>query len=125
MRGLCLSEPERGSARAKRFTNHAFVTAQGSAATRYRRAIETRSLFPAELAAREMGHLPLRTRLGCSSYMRLRRDRDTSRDVALHDLQLAPAALQALPSRSASALSVLREIAESAPGSIPDRTALR
>jgi hypothetical protein len=32
---------------------------QGSAATRYRRAIETQSIVLAELAAREMGHVPL------------------------------------------------------------------
>jgi hypothetical protein len=35
-----------------------FVTSQGSATTRYRRAIETRSVVLAELAAREMGHVP-------------------------------------------------------------------
>lgn len=38
---------------------HAFVTAQGSAATRFRRAVERKSLLNAELAAREMGHLTL------------------------------------------------------------------
>ena len=36
-----------------------FVTAQGSAATRFRRAIERKSVLNAELAAREMGHLDL------------------------------------------------------------------
>jgi hypothetical protein len=36
-----------------------FVTAQGTALTRYRRAIETQSIVLAELAAREMGHVPL------------------------------------------------------------------
>ena len=34
-----------------------FVTEQGSAATRFRRAIERKSVLNAELAAREMGHL--------------------------------------------------------------------
>jgi hypothetical protein len=38
---------------------HTFVTSQGAALTRYRRAIETQSLVLAELAAREMGHVPL------------------------------------------------------------------
>ena len=36
-----------------------FVTAQGSPRTRFRRAIERRSLLNAELAAREMGRLSL------------------------------------------------------------------
>ncbi len=35
------------------------VTAQGSALTRFRRAVERKSLFNAELAAREMGRLDL------------------------------------------------------------------
>jgi len=35
------------------------VTSQGSATTRYRRAIETQSIVLAELAAREMGRVPL------------------------------------------------------------------
>ena len=36
-----------------------FVTAQGSPATRFRRAVERKSLLNAELAAREMGQLNL------------------------------------------------------------------
>jgi hypothetical protein len=36
-----------------------FVTAQGSAATRFKRAIERRSILNAELAAREMGKVSL------------------------------------------------------------------
>jgi hypothetical protein len=36
-----------------------FVTSQGSPATRFRRAIERRSLLNAELAAREMGQVTL------------------------------------------------------------------
>ena len=35
------------------------MTGQGSALTRYRRAIETKSIVLAELAAREMGHVAL------------------------------------------------------------------
>ncbi|MBA3244730.1 MAG: hypothetical protein H0T61_06080 [Actinobacteria bacterium] len=35
------------------------MTAQGSAATRFRRAVERKSLLNAELAAREMGRLGL------------------------------------------------------------------
>jgi hypothetical protein len=36
-----------------------FVTAQGSALTRFRRGVERKSLLNAELAAREMGRLDL------------------------------------------------------------------
>jgi hypothetical protein len=36
-----------------------FVTAQGSPASRFRRAVERRSLLNAELAARELGQLNL------------------------------------------------------------------
>lgn len=43
------------------------MTAQGSPTTRYRRAIETRSVFLAELAAREMTHLPLADAVGLVS----------------------------------------------------------
>ena len=35
------------------------MTSNGAALTRYRRAIETQSIVLAELAAREMGHVPL------------------------------------------------------------------
>ncbi len=35
------------------------MTSQGSAQTRFKRAIQTRNLFLAELAAREMGEVPL------------------------------------------------------------------
>lgn len=42
---------------------HAFVTAQGTASTRFHRAIERKSVLNAELAAREMGHLDLRDAL--------------------------------------------------------------
>jgi hypothetical protein len=40
------------------------VTSQGSALTRYRRALERRHVFGAELAAREMGYVSLGDALG-------------------------------------------------------------
>ena len=40
------------------------MTAQGSALTRYRRALERRHIFGAEIAAKEMGFLSLRDALG-------------------------------------------------------------
>jgi hypothetical protein len=43
---------------------HAFVTAQGSALTRYRRALDRRHIFGAEIAAKEMGYGSLRDALG-------------------------------------------------------------
>lgn len=57
-------EPDLGLQAAQvRACEHPFVTAQGSAATRFRRAIERSSVLNAELAAREMGHLELRDAL--------------------------------------------------------------
>jgi len=41
-----------------------FVTAQGSALTRYQRALERRHVFGAEIAAKEMTFLSLRDALG-------------------------------------------------------------
>ena len=41
-----------------------FVTAQGSALTRYRRALERRHIFGAEIAAKEMAFVSLRDALG-------------------------------------------------------------
>ena len=41
-----------------------FVTAQGSALTRYRRALERRHIFGAEVAAKETAFLSLRDALG-------------------------------------------------------------
>ena len=43
---------------------HTFVPAQGSALTRYRRSLERRHIFGAEVAAKEMGFLSLRDALG-------------------------------------------------------------
>ena len=46
------------------------MTAQGSPATRFRRAIERRSLINAELAAREMGRLSLEQALAARRAVR-------------------------------------------------------
>lgn len=92
---------------------HPFVTAQGSPATRYRRAIETRSLFLAELAAREMGTLSLPDALGLvtlyAEYEPAKFERAALRwlerllverdDLTLGEVQLACAALAQLPAR--------------------------
>ena len=43
---------------------HTFLTAQGSALTRYRRALERRHIFGAEIAVKEMAYLSLRDALG-------------------------------------------------------------
>lgn len=93
---------------------HPFVAAQGSPATRYRRAVETRSLFLAELAAREMGSLSLRDairlvalyaecepakfeRTALRWLERLLAERD---NLTLGEVQLAAAALSQLPAPS-------------------------
>lgn len=92
---------------------HPFVTAQGSPATRYRRAVETGSVFLAELAAREMGSLPLRDALGLvalyaecepakferAALRWLERLLLERADLTLGEVQLAAAALSQLPSR--------------------------
>lgn len=44
---------------ASRLCEHPFVTAQGQPLTAFRRAIDSRSILLAELAAREGGRLPL------------------------------------------------------------------
>ena len=101
-----------------------FVTAQGSALTRYRRALERRHIFGAEIAAKEMAFLSLRDALGLlalyaaedapkypKAAMRwLGRLALESDDVSLDDLQLAAAALQSLPRRPDSALKVLADL---------------
>ena len=51
-------------ARVRGSCEHAFVTAQGQPLTRYRRALERKHIFGAEIAAREMGFIPLRDALG-------------------------------------------------------------
>jgi hypothetical protein len=101
-----------------------FVTAQASALTRYRRALERRHIFGAEVAARELGFMPLRDALGLLSLYASegspKYDRAATRwlarlaletdDLQLRDVQLAAAALHALPTRPESALRVLTEL---------------
>jgi hypothetical protein len=99
------------------------VTAQGHPLTRFRRAIETRSVFLAELAARECGALPLEDALGLVELYAATRDRKydaaarrwlvryaVERQPMLVDLQLVAAALEALPARGDAARCALREI---------------
>lgn len=100
------------------------MTAQGSALTRYRRALERRHIFGAEIAAREMAFLSLRDALGLlalyagqespkfdkAAVRWLGRLALESDDLSLHDLQLAAAALHALARRPDSALSVLQDL---------------
>lgn len=100
------------------------MTAQGHPLTRFRRALERKHIFGAELAAREMGFVPLADALGLLALYaeeqspkydkaairwlaRLALEAD---DLELHDLQLAAAALQALPRRTDSALSTLSDL---------------
>ena len=87
------------------------MTAQGSALTRYRRAVERRHIFGAEIAAKEMAYVSLRDALGLLALYAsedspkygkaatrwLGRLALESDDLSLDDLQLAAAALQALP----------------------------
>lgn len=100
------------------------MTAQGSALTRYHRALERRHVFGAEIAVREMsyisprdalGLLALYAALGSPKYDKaatrwLGRLALESKDVSLDDLQLAAAALQALPRRPDSSLRILTEL---------------
>ena len=91
---------------------------------RYRRALERRHVFGAELAAKEMGYVSLRDALGLLALYaaedspkydkaairwlaRLALEAD---DLQLADMRLAAAALQALPRRTDSALSVLTDL---------------
>lgn len=103
---------------------HPFVTAQGSALSRYRRALERRHIFGAEIAAKEMAYVSLRDALGLLTlyasedspkYARastrwLGRLALESDDVTLDDLQLAAAALQALSRRPDSSSRILTEL---------------
>lgn len=96
----------------------------GTTLTRYRRALERRHVFGAEIAAREMGFVPLRDALGLlalyASEGSPKYDKAATRwlarlalesdDPQLRDVQLAAAALQALPVRPKSALPVLTEL---------------
>ena len=68
----------RRDAARTRACEHPFVTAQGSAATRFRRATEIKSVLNAELAAREMGHLGLEDALSLCSCMRPRMTRGST-----------------------------------------------
>jgi hypothetical protein len=100
------------------------VAAQDSALTRYRRALERRHIFGAEIAAKEMGYLSLRDALGLlalyaaedspkyekAAIRWLGRLTLESDDLQLNDLQLAAAALQALPRRPDSSLRVLTDL---------------
>ena len=55
---------------------HRFVTAQGTPLTRFRRAVQGRSIMLAELAAREAGRLPLEDALALVAvYTRLDDDK--------------------------------------------------
>ena len=103
---------------------HVFVTAQGTALTRYRRALERRHIFGAEIAAREMGFVSLRDALGLlvlyaaenspkyekAATRWLARLALETDDPSLADIQLAAAALQALPRRPAPALLTLTDL---------------
>jgi len=100
------------------------VAARDSALTRYRRALERRHIFGAEIAAKEMGYLSLRDALGLlalyaaedspkyekAAIRWLGRLTLESDDLQLNDLQLAAAALQALPRRPDSSLRVLTDL---------------
>jgi hypothetical protein len=104
---------------------HTFVTSQGAALTRYRRAIETRSIVLAELAARELGHVSLSDALALVllyanagspkaepaavrwlARLALERPRTT-----IGELQLAAAALGQLGERPKTAARTLLELA--------------
>jgi hypothetical protein len=100
------------------------VAAQGSALTRYRRALERRHIFGAEIAAKEMAYVSLRDALGLLALYAaegspkygkaatrwLGRLALESDDLSLDDAQLAAAALQALPRRPDSAMKVLSDL---------------
>lgn len=100
------------------------MTAQGSPLTRYRRAIESRSVLLAEVSAREMGFVTLPDALALvglyASEGSPRFDKAAVRwlaryalerdDARLADLQLAAAALLALQERPERAMRVLHEL---------------
>jgi len=92
---------------------HTFsLTSQGSASTRFRRAVERRSVVLAELAAREMGRLPLKEAVALVELYAATGDRKFPRAAArllgriahehpvrLGDLQVIAALLADLPDR--------------------------
>ena len=101
------------------------MTSQGTALTRYRRAIEAKSVLLAELSAREMGHVPLGDALALVTLyaasgspkaepaavrwlarLALERPRTT-----IGELQLAAAALAQLSERPKIAARMLLELA--------------
>jgi hypothetical protein len=100
------------------------VTAQGSAFTRYKRALERQHVLGAEIAVREMNYISPRDALGLLALYAaldspkyekaatrwLGRLALEGKDISLDDLQLAAAALHALQTRPDSALSVLRDL---------------
>lgn len=102
------------------------MTAQGSALTRYRRALERRHIFGAEIAAKEMAFLSLRDALGLLALYAaedspkfgnaatrwLGRLALESDDLSLDNAQLTAAALQALPRRPDSSLRILTELSQ-------------
>jgi hypothetical protein len=96
------------------------VTAQGSPLTRYRRAVELRSLLLAELAAREMSHVPLRDALGLLALYAAAGDTKYERasarwlarltlekpELTIVEAQFAAAALAALARHEETAMQV-------------------
>jgi hypothetical protein len=103
---------------------HLFVTAQGSPLNRYRRAVETRSLLLAELAAREARYRSLPDALRLLTLYAAAEDPKFARasarwlsrlglerpELGLAEMQLAAAALAALPVREETAIRVLVDL---------------
>jgi hypothetical protein len=89
---------------------HVFVTSQGSASGRFQRACDRGQVFQAEMAAREMGWVSLIHALSLvvlyarvespkfepAAVRSLARFALEGRDVGLHEIQLAAAALECL-----------------------------
>jgi len=100
------------------------VTAQGSPLTRYGRAIDAKSVLMAEIAAREIGWVPLKEALRLVALYAEKEDPKFEKaaarwlvrlavekpDLSLCDLQFVLAALDALPTRPESALRVLTQL---------------
>lgn len=100
------------------------MTAQGSALTRYRRALERRHVFGAEVALKEMSYISPRDALSLlalyaaedspkyekASVRWLGRLALESKDLSLDDVQLATAALGSMRRRPNSALQTLRDL---------------
>src|SRR5690348_1844898 len=100
------------------------MTAQGSAFTRYRRAIERKNLLGAEMALRELRHVPLDEALAYVALLAELRPAHAGRaavrwhgrletetsTLTLADSALALAALVALCSGDREALGLLRRL---------------